>query len=35
MAVRILLVLVVLAIFYGCGQSSSSPEQGEKEEKYV
>jgi dipeptidyl aminopeptidase/acylaminoacyl peptidase len=31
MAVRILLVLAVLAIFYGCGQSSSLPEQGEKE----
>lgn len=31
MAVRILLVLAVFAIFYGCGQSSSLPEQGEKE----
>jgi Tol biopolymer transport system component len=30
MAVRILLVLAVVAIFYGCGQSSSSPEQDEK-----
>jgi tricorn protease-like protein len=31
MAVRILLVLAVLAIFYGCDQSSSHPEQGTKE----
>jgi Tol biopolymer transport system component len=31
MALRILLLLVVLAIFYGCGQSTSPPEQGEKE----
>jgi len=30
MAVRILLVLAVAAIFYGCGQMGSSPEQGEK-----
>jgi predicted outer membrane repeat protein len=30
MAVRILLVLAVFAISYGCGQSSSLPEQGEK-----
>ena len=31
MSVRILLVLTVLASFYGCGQSSSPPEQGEME----
>ena len=31
MAVRVLLVLAVLASFYGCGQSSPAPEQGEKE----
>ena len=31
MAVRTLLVLAVFAMFYGCGQSSSPPEQGEKE----
>jgi TolB protein len=31
MAVRILLVLADFAIFYGCGQSNSPPEQGEKE----
>jgi Tol biopolymer transport system component len=31
MAVRILCVVVVVAIFYGCGQSNSPPEQGEKE----
>ena len=31
MAVRFLLVLALLAIPYGCGQSSSPPEQGEKE----
>ena len=30
MAVRSLLVLAVVAIFYGCGQSNSPPEQGEK-----
>ena len=30
MAVRIMLVLAVLAIFYGCGQSSSAPDQGGK-----
>jgi hypothetical protein len=30
MAVRSLLVLTVVAIFYGCGQSNSPPEQGEK-----
>lgn len=32
MAVRVLLVLAVLMSFYGCGQSSPAPEQGEKEE---
>ncbi len=31
MAVRTLLVLAVFAMFYRCGQSSSPPEQGEKE----
>jgi TolB protein len=31
MAVRILLVLAVVAIFYGCGQAGSSPEQGQGE----
>lgn len=30
MAVRVLLVLVILVAFYGCGQSSPVPEQGEK-----
>ncbi len=32
MAVRVLLVLAVLLAFYGCGQSSPAPEQGEKED---
>ena len=32
MAVRVLLVLVVLVAFCGCGQSSPAPEQGEKED---
>ncbi len=33
MAVRVLLVVVaVLMAFYGCGQSSPTPEQGEKED---
>jgi hypothetical protein len=31
-AVRVLTVLAVLMAFYGCGQSSSAPEQGEKED---
>src|SRR5215212_3882706 len=31
MAVRILLVLALVGIFYGCGQSSSTSEQGERE----
>ena len=31
MALRVLLVLVALMTFYGCGQSSPAPEQGEKE----
>src|SRR5215204_780707 len=30
MAVRILLVLAALALFYGCDQPSSPPEQGER-----
>ena len=30
MAVRVLLVLVALVTFYGCGQSSPAPEQGEE-----
>jgi hypothetical protein len=30
MAVRMLLVLAVVAIFYGCGQSGSSPEQSQE-----
>jgi hypothetical protein len=32
MAVRVLLVLVVLAAFCGCRQSIPAPEQGEKED---
>jgi Tol biopolymer transport system component len=31
MAVRILLVLAALAVFYGCDQPSSTPEQGERD----
>ncbi len=31
MAVRVLLVLAVLVVFYGCGQSSPAPEELEKE----
>ncbi len=32
MAVRVVLVLAVVMAFYGCGQSSPAPEQGEKED---
>jgi hypothetical protein len=32
MVVRILLLLAALMAFYGCGQSSLTPEQGEKED---
>ena len=32
MAIRIVLVLAAMMTFYGCGQSSSAPEQGEKED---
>jgi hypothetical protein len=31
-AIRIVLVLAAMMTFYGCGQSSSAPEQGEKED---
>ena len=32
MAARVLLVLTVLLVLYGCGQSSPAPEQGAKEQ---